>query len=144
MQSSGGSPAERDEPRDRLRSQHGFVYSRYGVAYERIRIHDVSDYLNNEAMIKKLHEEKEIALEALHRQREEFEEAECRRQEDFKEAENRHRDEVERLRSSNDDLKIDNQKLKDRLGEVVRTSSKMFVLHVLAVLLLGIGINVVT
>ncbi len=75
MQPPGSSPAEGDEPRNELRSQHGFVFSRYGITYERIRIHDVSDYLNYEAMIKQLHEEKEIALEALHHQREEFEEA---------------------------------------------------------------------
>ncbi len=139
-----GSPAGGDEPRDELRSQHGFVFSRYGIVYERIRVHDVSDYLNNEAMIKQLHEEKEVALEALLHQREEFEQAKCRLQEDFNEAESRDRAEIERLSSSNNNLNLNNQRLRDKLGEVARISSKMLVLHILAGLLLSIGINIVT
>ncbi len=144
MQPPGGNPAEGDEPRDELRSQHGFVYSRYGLTYERIRIYDVSDYLNNEAMIKQLHEDKEIALEALHHQREEFDEAKSRLQENLNEAEKRHRAEIDRLQEDNNQLRLKNQRLRDRLGEVVRVSSKMFVLHILTVVLLGIGINIVT
>lgn len=122
MQPPSGNQAEGGESRDELLSQRGLVYSHYGPVYERIRIYDVRDYLNNEAMIKHLHEEKEMALEALHQQR----------------------DEIRQVRASNRDLELDNQKLKDRLGEIVRISSKMFVLQILAVLLLGIGINVLT
>lgn len=133
MQPLSGNQAKGDESRDELRSQHGFVYSRYGLTYERIRVYDVSDYLNNEAMIKQLHEEKEMALEALHRQRDEFEVAK-----------RRHRDEITQMRSSNRDIELDNQKFKYRLGEIARISSTMFVLQIAALLLLGIGINVLT
>jgi hypothetical protein len=125
-QASEGSTAiveySSDQPRGNLRSNYGIAYSEYGVAYRRIQVFDPSEYLNNDAMIKKLHEEKEMALATLHNLQEK----------------------VTKSESSKHELELRNQRLNDALGEAGRSSVRIWFLHILAVLLFGFGINVIT
>lgn len=89
---------------------------------EWIKRFSVDDYVDNPPLIEKLHEEKQLALVDL---------AELRNQ----------------LASTRDEiqtLQLENQALRHRVQGVLRQASHMFALSLLAVVLLGIGVNVVT
>lgn len=83
---------------------------------------DESEYLENPPLIRKLFEEKQIALTSAY------------------ELEKQHRD----LENEINDLRLENQRLSLQLREVSRKSNLMFSLALVATILLGIGVNLAT
>lgn len=82
----------------------------------------VDDYIDNPPLIEKLNEEKQFALVDV---------ADLRKK-------------LEVSRQKIQALELDNQALRQRLNEVARQAMHMFVLSFLAVVLLGLGVNVAT
>ncbi|MBX3517418.1 MAG: hypothetical protein KF815_10810 [Rhodospirillales bacterium] len=82
----------------------------------------MDDYIDNPPLIEKLNEEKQFALVDV---------ADLRKK-------------LEVSRQKIQALELDNQALRQRLNEVARQAMHMFVLSFLAVVLLGLGVNVAT
>ena len=87
-----------------------------------IKRFDIKDYYQNRPMIQKLYEERQIAL-----------------------ATNLDQDEmIGGLSYEIQELKLQNQKLSMKLGENRRQSTLIFSLSLVAMILVGIGINIIT
>ena len=89
---------------------------------EWIKRFSVDDYVDNPPLIEKLHEEKQLALVDV---------ADLREQ-------------LEASRKELQALQLADQAHRQRLDEVTRQATHMIVLSLLAVVLLGIGVNVAT
>ena len=87
-----------------------------------IKQFNVNEYIDNPPLIEKLHEEKTLAL--------------C----DFAEVQGQ----LDTTRTELQVLGLDNQALRQELDQMTRQATHMFVLSLLAVVLLGLGVNVAT